>query len=400
MSAYDFVIIGAGIIGAAVAHELSLRKPGCRVLLLDKAERAASHQTGRNSGVIHAGVYYPPGSLKATFCRQGLEDTLAFCKQHQLPFEQCGKLLVATDNRELQAMQSLFERCQQNDLQPEMLSAAQIRQKEPNIRAVGGFLVKQTGITDYQAITGCLLSLAAKHARLDVRYQHQVTSVQEHGDCVQVYTQTPAGNTRFEADFLINCAGIYSDEIIKSQGVACDFRMLPFRGEYFRLVDKYNAVSSHLIYPIPDANMPFLGVHLTKMIGGYTTVGPNAVLATGKEVYNGIFSRDAQWRSVFGKLDVWKLLWRYRKAAVKELSSSMSKTYYARLVSRYCPGITAADFMPYRAGIRAQAVDRQGNLIHDFKFVSSPLTLHVGNAPSPAATSAMPIGREIVSRLF
>lgn len=400
MSAYDFVIIGAGIIGAAVAHELSLRKPGCRVLLLDKAERAASHQTGRNSGVIHAGVYYPPGSLKATFCRQGLEDTLAFCKQHQLPFEQCGKLLVATDNRELQAMQSLFERCQQNDLQPDMLSAAQIRHKEPNIRAVGGFLVKQTGITDYQAITGCLLSLAAKHVRLDVCYLHQVTSVQEHGDCVQVCTQTPGGKTRFEADFLINCAGIYSDEIIKSQGLACDFRMLPFRGEYFRLVDKYNAVSSHLIYPIPDPNMPFLGVHLTKMVGGYTTVGPNAVLATGKEVYNGIFSRDAQWRSVFGKSDVWKLLWRYRKAAVKELSSSMSKTYYARLVSRYCPGITADDFIPYRAGIRAQAVDRQGNLIHDFKFVSSPLTLHVGNAPSPAATSAMPIAREIVSRLF
>ncbi|MFS1705088.1 L-2-hydroxyglutarate oxidase, partial [Alteromonas sp. AMM-1] len=258
MSAYDFVIIGAGIIGAAVAHELSLRKPGCRVLLLDKAERAASHQTGRNSGVIHAGVYYAPGSLKATFCRQGLEDTLAFCKQHQLPFEQCGKLLVATDNRELEAMQSLFERCEHNDLQPDMLSAAQIRQKEPNIRAVGGFLVKQTGITDYQAITCCLLSLAAKHARLDVRYQHQVTSVQELGDCVQVCAETSAGKASFQADFLINCAGIYSDEIIKSQGLACDFRMLPFRGEYFRLVDKYNAVSSHLIYPIPDPNMPFL----------------------------------------------------------------------------------------------------------------------------------------------
>lgn len=400
MSAYDFVIVGAGIIGAAVANELSRKRPSARILLLEKAKRPASQQTGRNSGVIHAGVYYPPGSYKATFCRQGLEDTLAFCRRYQLPFEQCGKLLVATEQAELPAMQALFDRCEQNELHPSMLTAEQIRKTEPNIHAVGGFLVRQTGITDYQKVTDCLLSLAAESGNLDVMFQHKVEQLTELGDKVEITAATPAGNKTFRGGFLINCAGIYSDSLIKRQGLNCDFRMLPFRGEYYRLVEKYDTVSSHLIYPIPDPAMPFLGVHLTKMIGGYTTVGPNAILATGKEVYEGIFSAQSQLIDIFGKADVWKLLWKYRKSALKELRSSLSKDYYARLVSRYCPGITAADFLPYRAGIRAQAVDRKGNLIHDFKFVSSELTLHIGNAPSPAATSAMPIAREVMSRLF
>ena len=400
MSAYDFVIIGAGIIGAAVANELSQKRPGAKILLLDKASQAASQQTGRNSGVIHAGVYYPPGSYKATFCRQGLEETLSLCKQYQLPYEQCGKLLVATEDTELPAMEALFARCEQNALSPQMLTAHRIRQMEPNIRAQGGFLVRQTGITDYKAVTNCLLKLAQARASVDIRFNHKVVQLVEQSESVNVVASSPAGEKVYQGGFVINCAGIFSDTLIRSQGLACDFRMLPFRGEYYRLTEKYNQVASHLIYPIPDPAMPFLGVHLTKMIGGYTTVGPNAILATGKEVYEGIFSSQSQWLDIFGKADIWKLLWRFRKSVMSELRSSLSKTYYAKLVSRYCPGITAADFLPYRAGIRAQAVDQNGNLIHDFKFISSPLSLHIGNAPSPAATSAIPIAREIVSRIF
>lgn len=396
----DFAIIGAGIVGAAVAYKLSQRQPRARIRVFDKEAQCAAHQTGRNSGVIHAGVYYEPGSYKARFCRSGLEQTIEFCERFALPHEQCGKIIVATDAIELAAMETLFSRCQQNDLQPEMLSAAEIKQCEPAINSVGGFRVKQTGITDYKAITLCLLEQAQRNGFCTVNYQHQLRDIAEGPDGMSLVFQQGSREQHVRAAKVINCAGIYSDEIIRKQGLDCDFRMLPFKGEYFKLNDRYNNITRHLIYPVPDPAMPFLGVHLTRMIGGYTTVGPNALLTTGREAYHRLLSKDAEWLSVFGQTDVWKLLWRYKKAALKELCSSLSQQYYARLVSRYCPGITAADFQPYRAGIRAQAVDKTGRLIHDFKFIESAHALHVGNAPSPAATSALPIADEILRRLF
>ncbi|GGF56426.1 L-2-hydroxyglutarate oxidase [Alteromonas lipolytica] len=400
MSECDFAIIGAGIIGAAVAFKLSQRQPQARIRVFDKEPFCAAHQTGRNSGVIHAGVYYEPGSFKARFCRAGLEHTYEFCQRFDLPYEQCGKLIVATRDSELPAMERLFKRCQENDLAPRLLSAAEIKRREPNIHAVGGFYVGQTGITDYRAITDCLLQQAKLQGACDVNYHHQLVDINANDSGVSLTFKQPQGESRVKAAQLINCAGIYSDELIRLQGLSCDFRMLPFKGEYFKLGEKYNNITQHLIYPVPDPAMPFLGVHLTRMIGGYTTVGPNAVLTTGREAYDHLLSKDAEWRTVFGHSDVWMLLWRYKKAAVKELYSSLSKAHYARLVSRYCPGITAADFQPYRAGIRAQAVDSNGNLIHDFKFIESANALHVGNAPSPAATSALPIADEIIQRLF
>lgn len=400
MSECDFAIVGAGIIGAAVAYKLSLRQPRARIIVFDKEAECAGHQSGRNSGVIHAGVYYEPGSYKSRFCRAGLEKTFALCKQFALPYEQCGKLIVATENRELAALEQLFKRCQQNELQPQMLTASQIKRREPAINAVGGFLVRQTGITDYKKVTGCLLQQAQHHGCSEIRYQHTLQHIDNTAAGVTLRFDHPGGESRVHAGKLINCAGIYSDELIRMQGLDCDFRMLPFKGEYFKLNQDYDNITRHLIYPVPDPAMPFLGVHLTRMIGGYTTVGPNAVLTTGREAYQNLFSNDAEWRQIFGQVDVWKLLWRYKKAAFNELYSSVSKTHYARLVSRYCPGIKASDFLPYRAGIRAQAVDRKGRLIHDFKFIESANALHVGNAPSPAATSALPIAEEIIKRLF
>lgn len=400
MSECDFAIVGAGIIGAAVAYKLSQRQPGARILVFDKEADCARHQTGRNSGVIHAGVYYEPGSYKARFCRQGLEHTFELCEQFDLPHERCGKLIVATGQHELSALDALFERCQQNALNPQRLTAAEIQRREPAINAVGGFFVKQTGITDYKAITQCLLQQAQHHGRCQIHYQHSLKTINELPDGTLLRFSHPQGESEVKAAKLINCAGIYADELIRRQGLKCDFRMLPFKGEYYRLNSHYNDITQHLIYPVPDPAMPFLGVHLTRMIGGYTTVGPNAVLTTGREAYNRLLSTDAEWLHLFAHGDVWKLLWRYKKAAVKELYSSLSKSHYARLVSRYCPGITAADFLPYRAGIRAQAVDRNGLLVHDFKFVESAHALHVGNAPSPAATSALPIADEIINRLF
>ena len=400
MTECDFAIVGAGIIGAAVAYKLSQRQPGARIMLFDKEADCAAHQTGRNSGVIHAGVYYAPGSYKARFCRAGLEHTFELCREFRLPHEQCGKLIVATSEDEFPALEDLYHRCVENELHPQRLTAAEIQRREPAINAVGGFFVAQTGITDYKAITGCLLQQASARSQCLIHYQHKLEKIEDSNNGVLLRFTHPRGETAVKAVKLINCAGIYSDELIRMQGLECDFRMLPFKGEYYRLNRKYDDITRHLIYPVPDPAMPFLGVHLTRMIGGYTTVGPNAVLTTGREAYNSLFSTDAEWAHLFAHGDVWKLLWRYRRAAVKELHSSLSKTHYARLVSRYCPGITAADFLPYRAGIRAQAVDRKGVLVHDFKFVESNHALHVGNAPSPAATSALPIADEIINRLF
>lgn len=400
MNEYDYIIVGAGIVGAAVADELCRQVPSAKVLLLEKEPRSAAHQTGRNSGVIHAGVYYPPNSLKARYCAQGAKDTYALCESYSLPVDQCGKIIVATSEQECERLETLYQRCEQGGLSPERLTQQQLRQQEPNITGMAAFKVKQSGITDYAIITDCLLSRAKAAGKLEIRYQCQVTSLEENQHSVNVGYQVGTQNITAKARFLLCCAGVYSDALIRLQGLQCDFRIIPFKGEYFRLPKEFNGISQHLIYPVPDPDMPFLGVHLTKMIGGFCTVGPNAVMGTGRETYSGIAMNLKEWQHVFGYKGTWSLLWKYKSAAFDELYSSLSKYRYAKRVKRYCPAVDAAKFLPFRTGIRAQAVDESGNLIHDFKFVKSVNSLHVGNAPSPAATSAMPIARAIVNEIL
>jgi L-2-hydroxyglutarate oxidase len=400
MQDYDYAIIGAGIIGAAVARELSCRQPGCRIVVIEKEAAAARHQTGRNSGVIHAGVYYPPNSLKANFCRAGVAHTLELCQQYNIAYEQCGKLIIAADDTEISELHRLYERCKENELSPRQLNQDDISHLEPNIRGQGGFLVKESGITDYAAITACLLQVAGETSHLNTRFNAKVNAITETRDKVQIEFQQGGESNTINAGFLIACGGIYSDKLIQLQGLTSDFRMIPFKGEYYRLGKQFNQISQHLIYPVPDPTMPFLGVHLTKMIGGYTTVGPNAVLSIGREAYQGISWHPKEWWHNFSYPGLWRSLWQSKHAALHELKTSLSQHYYAKQVQRYCAHIQASDFLPYRCGIRAQAVDKQGQLINDFKFVSSPLSLHVGNAPSPAATSAMPIAKNILDRLF
>lgn len=395
---YDLIIVGAGIIGTAVAYEYAMRHPGGKIALIDKSAQISRHQSGRNSGVIHAGVYYPPGSLKARFCRQGLEDTLAFCRDNGLPAEQCGKLIVATSEDERARLATLYSRCEQNDLQPEMVSARKITQLEPNIRGVEAVLVGHSGITDYQTIAQCMLAKAQEKAQLNLCVDHQVSGIDEQDKQVVVTAHHHTDRIRIAGQRLICCAGVHADRLIRMQGIPCDFQIMPFKGEYFRLHQRFDHVTKRLIYPVPDPAMPFLGVHLTKMIGGFTTVGPNAVLATGREAYR---IKDTSVKDILdmaGYAGLWKLLWRYRQSVVSELRSSISKKYYASLIQRYCPTVTEHDFAPYRPGIRAQAVRTDGSLVSDFLFTASGRTLHVGNAPSPAATSAMPIARAILAR--
>lgn len=388
------VIIGAGIVGAATAWQLIQQYPSKKILLIEKESVPALHQTCRNSGVIHAGVYYPADSLKAQFCKQGLLETIRFCKQYLLPYKQCGKLLVATDDSELERMDALFIRSQANQLSVQMLNQQQLKRQEPNIQGVAAMLVKDSGITDYRAITRTMLTLFSR-ATGQVIYGQNVVALHEGDAGISVSTQ----NEKYKTKILLNCAGLQADRIIKLLEVAIDFQIVPFRGEYFKLPLKYNTLVNHLIYPIPNPVLPFLGVHLTPMIDGSVTVGPNAVLALGREAYdksNINFSDLFELMRFKGTLP---LFLQHGASGLVEMKNSWFRRGYLKQVQLYCPEIQLQDLLPHPSGIRAQAVSQSGELIHDFKFVETQHSLHVGNAPSPAATSALPIAKHIINKL-
>jgi (S)-2-hydroxyglutarate dehydrogenase len=394
MQNFDLIIIGAGIIGAATAWQLKLQYPAKTILLLEKEAKAALHQTGRNSGVVHAGVYYPPSSLKAQFCKQGLAATQQFCQDYKLPYQQTGKLLVATNALELQRMEALYLRCEQNQLKPQLMDENQLRQCEPNISGEGAILVKDTAITNYTAITTTMLSLFADGGG-QIAFAQSVQALDESDQGIVVSTP----DRKYKTKQLINCAGLMTDKLSKMIGLEVDFQILPFRGEYFKLPPKYNEIVRHLIYPIPDPELPFLGVHLTRMIDGSVTVGPNAVLAMAREGYGKFDFNLGDVRDMLGFSGFWPLLGKQATYALQELKNSWFKRAYLAQVQKYCPQIVAADLLPHPSGIRAQAVTMQGELIHDFKFLETEHSLHVGNAPSPAATSAIPIALHLINKI-
>jgi L-2-hydroxyglutarate oxidase len=391
---YDFILIGGGIVGVSTALQLKQRHPGAEILLIEKEASLALHQTGRNSGVVHAGVYYQPGSLKAEFCKQGAAYTAEFCQEHGLPFERCGKLLVATDELEYERMQALEQRCRENDIVAHRLSARDLEKREPNINGVGALYVPATGITDYGKIT-------AEMAR-----QFQVlggeikmgTAVQ--GICEEkTGVRTLVGPETFRGGCVITCGGLLADRLVRMMGIDTDFQIIPFRGEYYRLSSRHKRIVNHLIYPIPDPDLPFLGVHLTRMIDGSVTIGPNAVMGWKREGY-GRFNVNV--RDVFDMIrfpGFWKVAREHLGSGLGEMKDSFYTPGYLKRVRKYCSHVRLADLLPYPVGIRAQAVTAAGDLVHDFLFVESERSLHVCNAPSPAATSAMPIGEFICDRL-
>jgi len=391
---HDFILIGGGILGLATALELQRRFPGKRVLVLEKESAPARHQTGHNSGVIHAGVYYRPGSLKARFCKEGNRATKAFCREHSIPFDECGKLLVATNELELERMQALIQRCAENELPVEVLDAVQLRAREPEITGVGGLFVPSTGIVSYTRICETMVGLV-RDAGGEVRFNMEVTRIEASAGDVRVETDAE----RFNAGYLIACAGLWSDRVVKMLGQKPDFRIVPFRGEYFLLPPEHNRIVNHLIYPVPDPGLPFLGVHLTRMIDGTVTVGPNAVLAFKREGYR---MRDFSLSELAGMLSwpgLLKMLSRNVGPGMMELKNSLFRRGYLQQVRKYCPRLTLDDLRPYPAGVRAQAVARDGSLVDDFLFVQTERALVVCNAPSPAATSALPIAAHIVNQL-
>ncbi len=394
MKRVDFTVIGGGIVGIATAWQLKMQYPDATMLLVEKEPHLALHQTGHNSGVIHAGVYYQPGSLKAEFCKRGAARTFAFCREYGLPVSQCGKLLVATDEVELQRMAALEIRCRQNGIETHRWSGAELVREEPRIRGAGALWVPSTGITDYRRIS---LKIAELFKTLggQVSLGMTISTLKESANGVTFRL----GQDRYHTRYLIACGGLMADRLAAAMNIDIDFRIVPFRGEYFQLRTRHNRIVNRLIYPIPDPDLPFLGVHLTRMIDGSVTVGPNAVLGWKREGYRylNFDLRDAMEMLTFKGF--WKLMQTHANSGIGEYKDSLHKRGYLKRVQKYCPSLTLEDLCPYPAGVRAQAVANDGTLIHDFLFAESRQSLHVCNAPSPAATSAIPIGAYITEKV-
>jgi (S)-2-hydroxyglutarate dehydrogenase len=391
---YDYCVIGAGIVGLATAMELLHREPGASLVLIEKEAAPAIHQTGHNSGVIHSGIYYAPGSLKAELCRAGERETKVFCTEHSIPFEVCGKLLVATNEKERERMEALYERSVKNNVAVEKIDAAELKRREPAITGVGALYVAATGIVDYKQVCAKMADVIRAAGGV-IRFSETISAIREGADAAEVAL---AGDT-IRARKLVACTGVQSDRVARMAGLTIKHRIVPFRGEYYRLPPKHNTIIKSLIYPIPDPDLPFLGIHLTRMIDGSVTVGPNAVLGFAREGYP---KGSANLRDISDFVrfpGFWKVIGKNWRSGLKEMRDSFFRRGYLEECRKYCPELTLDDLQPMECGIRAQAVMEDGSLVHDFLFLQTDRMLHVGNAPSPAATSAIPIARMIADRL-
>ncbi|AVT36384.1 L-2-hydroxyglutarate oxidase [Plantactinospora sp. BB1] len=395
-----YVIVGGGILGLAVAHRLRTDRPRDTVTVLEKESGWAAHQTGHNSGVIHAGVYYRPGSLKATLCRAGSASMVRFCAEQELPYEVCGKLIVAAEAAELPRLHALHERALANGLPVTLLNAIEAAEHEPHVAAVAALRVASTGIVDFGAVCRRLAELLAASGA-DLRRNTRVTGIHgvagSHGRAGGVVVRTSTGEVT--GDVLVNCAGLHADRIAALAGIDPPARIVPFRGEYHELVPQRRKLVRGLIYPVPDPQFPFLGVHLTRMIDGTVHAGPNAVLATAREGYSWRrFDPRDVWEQV-GYSGLWALARRHYRYGLTEVTRSLSRKRFAASLARLVPELTEADIVPAGAGVRAQAVRPDGSLVDDFLIVETERQVHVLNAPSPAATSSFEIARHIVDRL-
>ncbi|MCZ6774011.1 MAG: L-2-hydroxyglutarate oxidase [Proteobacteria bacterium] len=391
---YDYLVVGAGIVGLATARRLQDRFPDAAVAVLEKEGRVATHQSGHNSGVIHAGVYYAPGSMKARLCRAGLRRTIEFCENNAVEYRRCGKLIVATSDAERERLAGLGDRATKNGCHCEYLDGIAIRDLEPNVTGVAALKIADTGIADYAALCQTLAVLIEDGGGT-VSLNTRVESIDERTNEVRI------GSNRgpFTAKHLIVCGGLQADRLARMAGLEIDFAIVPFRGDYYRLPRARSTLVSTLIYPVPDPRLPFLGVHLTLTVDGSITVGPTAMLAFEREAYRrwALNFRDA--REMFGFAGTWRMLARFPRAGLTELVHAASRKRYLNLVRKYCPALRLDDLRDHECGIRAQAVTRAGNLIHDFLLKRTPRSVHVCNAPSPAATSAFPIADTIVASL-
>ena len=391
---FDYAIVGGGIIGLATSLALGRRAPNARIVLFEKETEFARHQSGRNSGVIHSGIYYTPGSLKARFARQGNHSMVEFCQDHRIPYQVCGKVIVAVEEKELSLLENLFQRALQNQLKVERLSAGQVREIEPHVQCLAGIKVPSTGITDFAKV-------CAKYAELiqqmggTVKLGAKVEAIRVSHDGYVVETS----HGPFETRFLINCAGLHSDRVARLGGMDPEAKILPFRGEYYKLIPERRHLVRTLIYPVPNLNFPFLGVHFTRMIDGSVHAGPNAVLSFKREGYHKTSFNLADFVETTTFDGFWKLAKKHLDEGWMEMRRSFSKAAFVRSLQRLIPELRMSDVVPTHAGVRAQAVRPDGSLVDDFLIIKGRNSVHVCNAPSPAATASLEIGRAVVDHV-
>jgi len=387
----DLAIVGGGIVGLATALALTEAHPRARLVILEKEPQIAGHQTGHNSGVIHSGIYYKPGSLKARTCVDGARRMKQFCDTHGIKWEACGKVIVATDERELPRLQNIYERGQANGLSGlKMLSAEEVREYEPNCRAMRAIHVPETGIVDYVQVAGKMAELIQQRGG-QILTGAVVTGIRRQGSGLVL--ETARGPV--DARYLVNCGGLHSDRVAALTGATPEVRIIPFRGEYYMLRPERRSIVRGLIYPVPDPEFPFLGVHFTRTIHGDVEAGPNAVLAFAREGYTLGTVKPAELAGTLGYTGFWHMARKYWRVGAYEMYRSASKAAFVRSLQKLVPDIAIGDLERGGAGVRAQAVAPDGSLVDDFKISVTPGAVHVVNAPSPAATASLAIGRHV-----
>lgn len=396
---YDVILIGAGIIGLATAYNLIKKNPGVKLCIIEKEDVIAKHQTGNNSGVIHSGIYYKPGSLKEQNCIRGYKMLLEFCNEYGIEYDICGKLIAATNEHELKSLQILYDKGVENGLQGlRILSKEQAQEIEPYVNCIKAIHVPQTGIIDYSKVTQKIFDILYEHG-VTIKLNEELKDIDEDSECVTVITN----KDDYSSKVFVSCAGLQSDRIAKLTNDKLDVRIIPFRGEYFNLKEHKKYLVKHLIYPVPDPDFPFLGVHFTRMITGEVEAGPNAVLAMKREGYGKLDINFKDMKDTFTWKGFYHITWKHWQTGIYEFYRSLMKYEFVNSLQKLIPEITSKDLEPGGSGVRAQAVDRHGNLIDDFLFAEDKRIINVLNAPSPAATSSLSVGdiisEKIISRL-
>jgi (S)-2-hydroxyglutarate dehydrogenase len=393
-TSFDVAITGAGIIGLATAMTLLEEFPGLRVAVLEKETMIASHQTGHNSGVIHSGLYYRPGSLKSRLCISGRDELVRFCREHNVEHDICGKVVIATREDELPALAELYRRGSENGvIGLQMLTPEEVKEFEPYAQCIRGMLVPGAGIVDFRKVAEAYADVFCKKGG-ELFLGAKVKKVKDL-DAKTLRIET--GRGVFKSRVLINCAGLYSDRVAKSSGLCPPCRIVPFRGEYYRIKPGRAFLVKNLIYPVPDPRFPFLGVHFTRMIDGRIEAGPNAVLAFAREGYGRTQIAPLELLETLGYAGFWRLVSRYWKTGMGEMMRSFSKSLFARALQDLLPSISKDDLEPGGAGVRAQALGNDGKLLDDFVIQQTEKMIHVLNAPSPAATSSLAIAKHVVT---
>lgn len=390
----DFAIVGGGIVGLATAYQIANHYRDATIALLEKENQVAAHQSGRNSGVLHSGIYYKPGSLKALTCREGKLLMEAFCREHSIRYETCGKVIVALDEKELPLLQRIYDRGLGNGVKCERINQNRLKELEPHAAGIEAIHVHESGIVDYPGVCRRLADILRERGH-QVCLGAEVLSIKQQAECIELKTRSET----FQARYAVNCGGLQSDRLIRMAGDKPPAKIVPFRGEYYQLKPEFRHLCKNLIYPVPDPEFPFLGVHLTRMVDGSVECGPNAVLALAREGYNWLTLNPTDLLESLAYSGFLKMARKHWSKGLGEIQRSLSKGAFVRALQRLVPDLREEHLIPCRAGVRAQAVTADGSLVDDFLFLRKERIVHVCNAPSPAATASLKIGETILEEL-